>query len=67
MTEEALKNKESSLRGLKKQACELIECAWLKGYVAGAKEGYDIGRKAGPYMNEHGEEILHNERPNEEQ
>ena len=52
MTEEALKNKESSLRGLKKQACELIECAWLKGYVAGAEDGYKTGRKAGPYINE---------------
>ena len=67
MTEEALKNKESSLRGLKKQASELIECAWLKGYVAGAEDGYKTGRKAGPYINELEEEILHNERPNEEQ
>lgn len=39
MTEEALKRKKNELTGVKKQASELLEVAWVKGYVVGCEDG----------------------------
>lgn len=50
MTEESLKRKVSDLRGVKKQASELLECAWLKGYVVGCEDGRKTARQNGKWI-----------------
>ena len=46
MIQERLNDKDKDLRGIKKQFNELLECAWMKGYVAGCNDGYDTRREA---------------------
>ena len=50
MTEESLKRKVSDLRGVKKQASELLDCAWLKGYIVGCEDGRKTARKNGKWI-----------------
>ena len=46
MIRERFWNKEKDISGIKKQFCELLECAWQKGYNAGFSDGYDTRREA---------------------
>ena len=50
MIQDGLKHKEKDLAKMKKHILELLDQAWIKGYLAGCDDGYRTGREAGPYI-----------------
>ena len=46
MIQDRLHDKDKDIKGVQKQASELLACAWEKGYVAGFNDGYATRREA---------------------